>query len=302
ERAERDRLLYVAMTRAEKWLIVAAAGDLGKQSDTWYDMIEAGLQRSGAQEQMFEGGAGLRLEHGDWAQLGSDLQDSPPGAGPILPDLFRAPAPAAPDRPKTLSPSTDLGGAKALPDERGLDEEAAKRRGRLIHRLLEYLPQTPQADWPMVSARLLSTGQDVATGDEHALLLAEAEKVLTKPSLSGLFAPDTLTEVSITATLTALQNRRIHGTIDRLIVQPDRVLAVDYKTNAAVPDSPESCPVGLLRQMAAYAHALAKIYPDRQIKTALLWTRTATLMHLPHDLVTGALCDTPALDATSGDT
>src|SRR6056297_3185153 len=115
ERAERDRLLYVAMTRAEKWLIVAAAGDLGKQGDTWYDMIEAGLQRSGAQDHMFEGGSGLRLEHGDWAQLGSDLQDSPPLAGPILPDLFRAPAPAAPDRPKTLSPSSDLGGAKAPP-------------------------------------------------------------------------------------------------------------------------------------------------------------------------------------------
>jgi len=80
------------------------------------------------------------------------------------------------------------------------------------------------------------------------------------------------------------------------------VLAVDYKTNAAVPDSPKSCPVGLLRQMGAYALALADIYPERQIETALLWTRTATLMHLPHDLVTGALCDTPVLDAAVGDT
>jgi ATP-dependent helicase/nuclease subunit A len=34
---------------------------------------------------------------------------------------------------------------------------------------------------------------------------------------------------------------------------------------------------------------LAQIYPDREIETALLWTRTATLMVLPHDLVTDAL-------------
>ena len=302
ERAERDRLLYVAMTRAEKWLIVAAAGDLGQQGDTWYDMIEAGLQRTGAQEHIFDSGPGLRLEHGDWAGSGSDLQEAPRVAAPALPGFFRVPAPVVADRPKTLSPSTDLGGAKALPDERGLDEDAAKRRGRLIHRLLEYLPHAPQADWPLVAARLLSTGPDAATADEHALLLAEAEKVLTKPSLAAVFAPETLTEVSITATLGTLQNRRIHGTIDRLIIAPHRVLAVDYKTNAAVPDRPETCPAGLLRQMGAYAHALAEIYPDRQIETALLWTRTATLMQLPHDLVTGALCDTPALDATAGDT
>ncbi|MGQ3487797.1 double-strand break repair helicase AddA [Roseovarius pacificus] len=294
ERAERDRLLYVAMTRAEKWLIVAAAGDLGKQGETWYEKVEAGLQRAGAVGHDFAGGPGLRLEHGDWAGTGTDTAPETTPAIPSLPEFFRTPAPERPAAPKTLSPSTDLGGAKALPDERGLDEDAAKRRGRLIHRLLEFLPQIPQSDWPIAAARLLSTGPDTASADEHALLLAEVEKVLTKPSLAPLFTPHALTEVSVTATLDALQDRRIHGTIDRLVVEPRRVLAVDFKTNAAVPDSPETCPEGLLRQMGAYAHALAQIYPERQIETALLWTRTASLMPLPHDLVTRALCDTPA--------
>ena len=77
--------------------------------------------------------------------------------------------------------------------------------------------------------------------------------------------------------------------IDRLIVSPDWVLAVDFKTNATVPQSPQHCPDGLLRQMGAYDHALAAIYGDRVVDTALLWTRTATLMPLPHDLVTAAL-------------
>jgi ATP-dependent helicase/nuclease subunit A len=44
-----------------------------------------------------------------------------------------------------------------------------------------------------------------------------------------------------------------------------------------------------LRQMGAYAHALALVYPGRRIETALLWTRTATLMRLPHALVSAAL-------------
>ena len=294
ERAERDRLLYVAMTRAEKWLIVAAAGKLGSQGDTWYEKIEAGLKGAGAQAHSFDHGPGLRLEHGKWSDVGTAPQNAPEGVAISLPAFFQTPAPETPPKPKTLSPSTDLGGAKALPDERGLDEDAAKRRGRLIHRLLEFLPQVPQADWPTVAARLLSTGADVATADEHRLLLAEARKVLEKPSLAPLFSASALTEVPITASLDALQGRRIHGTIDRLVIEPHRVLAVDYKTNAVIPDTPHTCPEGLLRQMGAYALGLAEIFPDRQIETALLWTRTATLMALPHDLVTRALRDTPA--------
>jgi ATP-dependent helicase/nuclease subunit A len=79
------------------------------------------------------------------------------------------------------------------------------------------------------------------------------------------------------------------GVIDRLIVEDTRVLAVDFKTNAAIPDTPDTVPEGLLRQMGAYAAMLAPLYPDRRIDTAILWTRTATLMPLPHDLVSAAL-------------
>ena len=70
---------------------------------------------------------------------------------------------------------------------------------------------------------------------------------------------------------------------------PDRVIAVDFKSNATVPTQPAQCPEGVLRQMGAYAHALGQIYPDRQVETAIIWTRTATLMPLPHDLVSDAL-------------
>ena len=90
--------------------------------------------------------------------------------------------------------------------------------------------------------------------------------------------------------------------IDRLILAPDRVLAVDFKTNAVLPDRPEDTPEGLLRQMGAYAHALAAIYPDRKVETALLWTRAATLMPLPHALVTAALMRAGQLDAGGGAT
>ncbi len=285
QEAERDRLLYVAMTRAETWLIVAAHGDPGKPGTTWYDKIRRGMNGAGAVTHDFAGGPGLRLQHGEWAAPQAEADRGDPPVAPTLAPIFTQPAPPAPARAKTLSPS-ELGGSKALPGEDGLDEDAAKRRGRQVHRLLEFLPQVPRADWPATAARLLANGADAATGAELALLLAEADKVLTRPSLAPLFSVDALTEVSITADL---GSRRLHGTIDRLILAPDHVLAVDFKTNAMVPDVVGDCPEGLLRQMGAYAHALGPLYPDRRIETAILWTRTATLMRLPHDTVTGAL-------------
>ena len=56
-----------------------------------------------------------------------------------------------------------------------------------------------------------------------------------------------------------------------------------------MPDSPEDCPDGLLRQMGAYAATLRGPYPDRAVEIGLLWTRTAHYMPLPHDLVTQSL-------------
>ena len=291
ELAERDRLLYVGLTRAEQWLIVAAAGDLGSDGQSWHEKVRKGLERLDAAPQMFDGGEGLRFELGNWSDLPMTSPNIDPRPGVDLPEFFWHPAPE-PDTVKPVLSPSDLGGAKALPDERGLDEEAAKRRGRQIHRLLEVLPDAPQANWPDLAARLLSFGVDAATGEELTLLLDEAQKVLNKPSLAHLFAPDALAEVPITADLEALQGHRVHGIIDRLVVSGDHVLAIDFKTNAMVPTLPADCPDGLLRQMGTYAHALAQVYPNARIETALLWTRTATLMHLPHDLVTDALLTT----------
>lgn len=276
---ERLRLLYVALTRAEKWLIVAAAGDLPKDGNSWYQMTQSALAGAGALEIPMPGGQGLRLEHGTWDGLPFEPREEKPAEELHLPATFTAAAPvyAAPN--PALTPS-DLGGAKALAGDAGLDEETAKARGKHLHLLLEHLPELAQADWPQAAEVLLD-----GAGDTQALL-AEATEVLTAPALAHVFAAGALAEVPLTADLHGIT---LHGIIDRLIVTPERVLAVDFKSNATVPETADTCPEGLLRQMGAYAHALQQIYPGRQVDTALLWTRTASLMPLPHDLVSAAL-------------
>ena len=82
---------------------------------------------------------------------------------------------------------------------------------------------------------------------------------------------------------------RLHGSIDRLIVAPDSVTAIDFKTNRRVPSTPEEVPEGVLRQMGAYLGMVEALYPGRAAEVAVLWTHEARLMPLPRALVMAAL-------------
>ena len=164
--------------------------------------------------------------------------------------------------------------------------ETAKRVGTAVHRLLEVLPNAPQDQWGKIAERLIEA-------DVRAPACQEARAVLQRPDLAHIFAPESLAEVDVTAHLPELNGDPIQGSIDRLLVSPTRVLAVDFKTNQIVPSEAEQVPSGLLRQMGAYAAALSQIYPDHDIETAILWTKTLELMPLPKDLVISSLANTP---------
>lgn len=269
--AEKHRLLYVAMTRAQSWLVVAAAGEV-RRADCWYNRIRAGMGRAGAQ---VTPDGGLVLAGDGWPPTAT--QKTKPTEAMVLPAWAQTSITARPPTAKDLSPS-QLGGAKALPGEDGLEDAVAMARGTLLHALLESLPGHPTANWPAVAG--------IIAGVDAPALLAEAQAILLDPSLAHLFAPGTLAEVAITA---PLMGRRMLGSIDRLIVAPDHVLAVDFKSNRVVPDRADAVPLGILRQMGAYAVALQQIYPDRRIDTAVLWTRTGRLMPLPTAAVMAAV-------------
>jgi ATP-dependent helicase/nuclease subunit A len=282
EEKERERLLYVAMTRAQTWLIVCGAGDAANAE--WHRRIEEGVEALGPAPIGTPTGPGLRYQHGNWETCAA-TDASVPATSPAAPAWLTTRAALPPEAPRPVTPS-DLGGPKALPSEAALDEEATLRRGRQTHRLLEHLPAYPEAGWPRLAPALLAHGEDAASPEDAAALLAEVSRILTNPGLAPLFAPNSLAEVAFTA---ELAGRPLAGTVDRLVVAPDRILVVDFKSNMAVPDTPDSVPEGILRQMGAYAHGLAAIYPGRRIDTAILWTRTAALMPLPHEMVMAAL-------------
>ena len=274
--AERLRLLYVAMTRARCWLVAAGSGKVTKDT-TWHRLISNGVAAAG-QTQLTDGI--VRHSFGTWP---APVHQDKVAPVPLhLPAWTSLPAPDAPRPAQVLSPS-DLGGPKALPGEPAWPEAEARARGTALHLLLERLPGLDPVDWESHAAALIADSAYCADA------LAEATSVLRHPDLSHLFGADSLTEVAVTA---PLQGRTLTGSIDRLIIGPDRILVIDYKSNAIVPDRPDQIPEGILRQLGAYAHMLAKIYPDRRIETAILWTKALRLMPVDPEIVSAALTRT----------
>ena len=77
----------------------------------------------------------------------------------------------------------------------------------------------------------------------------------------------------------------IAGTIDRLLVTPEALTLIDFKTTRRPPETVAGMPVGTIRQLAAYAAALEVIYPDRAVHAGVLYTHAPQLMPIPADLL-----------------
>ena len=292
--AESARLLYVAMTRAEKWLIVCGTGDAKIAANSWYGDVETALGRMAHTAIDTPVGQGRRIETLPWAPGPMAAHETAAATiGAELPAWYDTHAATPVEPPRPISPS-GLPGAKALPGEVDeTNEEAVLTRGTRLHALLEHLrPERPDLWRKQAEAQLDGLhATDPGLFDE---LLNEASAVLASPGLAPVFAPHALAEVDVTAPHPS--GRVIFGTIDRLLVDGDRFLAVDFKSNRTVPDSAEAVPEGLLAQMGAYAAALSQVYPRHRVETALLWTATATLMPLPGALLRAAFEEAARLD------
>ena len=81
-----------------------------------------------------------------------------------------------------------------------------------------------------------------------------------------MFGEGSLGEAPLAATLG--DGRVIAGTVDRLLVEEQRVSVIDFKTGR-VPASDADIPAAHQAQMRAYADALRIIFPGREIRAAL---------------------------------
>ncbi|MFM6852978.1 MAG: PD-(D/E)XK nuclease family protein, partial [Sphingopyxis sp.] len=281
EAQEHWRLLYVAMTRAERMLFVAGAEPTrGKvHPANWYDQIAAAVAHCGGVNGPVDGPWGQELAYrvGGSEPARGAARRAAPATAPLPGWALAMAAPELrPSRP--LAPSA-LGDGDALDvpqAPRSASASAAADRGRLMHALFERLPAVaPPARRDAALAWLARTAP--AQADHADAMVQSVLRVMGDPAFAPVFAPDALAEAPFSA---LVDGRVIAGTIDRLLVTADAVHAVDFKTGAHVPSGPDDVPVGYARQMAAYSAALAVIFPGRRVQTSLLFTAGPAMIHL----------------------
>jgi ATP-dependent helicase/nuclease subunit A len=267
---EDERLLYVALTRAQSWLIVAAWNEVKGDGSSWYDRIHAAV-------------SSLSPEHLDGrlvARFGAWPAREPQGAvEAVLADLpALSPDPARQSRVRFRAPSS------LVPHTVGAaapGEEDARARGLFIHHLLEHLPDFDPAERRTLALERAAT----ETGYDAEAAALEALALLDHP----LFLVPSLPEVGFAADLPEARNLPVMGRIDRLADMGTHLLVVDYKSDRHVPSRPQDTDRAYLAQMGAYLSAMRAILPEREVRVAILWTSQGRLMELPNEIVMSAL-------------
>ncbi|TNE47269.1 MAG: hypothetical protein EP341_09400 [Sphingomonadales bacterium] len=198
------------------------------------------------------------------------------------PEWLRKPVGQEPRPPRPLAPSSVGDDQGTDPPIAGADLENAARRGVLIHGLLERLPEiAPEAREEAATAWLARHGVEF-TSEEQDEIARRVLAVLDHPEFAEVFGPESLAEVPLAA---VVNGQVIAGFADRLLVTPESVTVVDFKSARRPPSSLEEIQSSTLGQMAAYVAVLEVIYPGREVKAAVLYTQTAQIFELPRDLI-----------------
>ncbi|HEV7384993.1 MAG TPA: 3'-5' exonuclease, partial [Phenylobacterium sp.] len=296
ENEEALRLLYVALTRARERLVLCGRIASNRKEETlkgWWAQIRAGFDHADIEPETRLVACGEVQA----TRYGPD-PDQMTGARGAAPATSAVPAWAAREAPaegfaRYASPS-DLGEGARVPAPSPLAAVGGLgrfRRGDLIHRLLQILPDLAPGEWTAGAQALLARERDLSDA-QRAEMTAAALSVLQDPRFAEVFGAGSRAEVAIAGSAAALPSGlKISGRIDRLVVLPNRVLVADFKTNRPSPGRIEDADPAYLRQMAIYAAVLADVFPGRAIEAALVWTDGPKLMPIPENLLAQSLAD-----------
>jgi ATP-dependent helicase/nuclease subunit A len=168
----------------------------------------------------------------------------------------------------------------------GEGREKALARGNLVHRLMQSLPDLLPEWRENAAKRYLARNAKEFSSAERDALLTKVLALLDDKRSAELFLPGSRAEVPIVG---RFAGRPLSGQVDRLVVTPKAVLIGDYKANSPAPKRLEDVPPAYVTQLALYRAVLRKLYPDRTIRAALIWTEIPEIMEIPG----------PALDAAA---
>lgn len=289
QQEEYNRLLYVALTRAEDALYVC--GWEGSSQNTWYDLVTQGIQKIGEKVD-YDGLLHEDLKGEGWVlSAGQKREPLPflPQKAPffLLPSwLTKLPVPET--SPQFLRPSDEKDESSFGPSDFGA---FGTQRGVLIHKLLDSLASVSSQDMrAAIASKYLA--KEAIPKDLVLDIIENVNKVFK--AYPDLFGPCSQGEVPI---MGRVGDFLLSGQIDRLVMTEDHILCIDFKTHTHVPEGLDHIPQTYMRQMALYQVALSQIYPERPILCGLLWTHLPRMDLLPDSFLKKF---TPSIDEKDG--
>lgn len=290
---EYRRLLYVALTRAADVLVVCGA--LNKNKDaadagSWYDLVH---QSIGADSANVTTHAVPYAEEQVLRWRAADLPQMPAAARqtrePAQTKPWLAETAAPPPRGKRkLRPSFTRAplGQSIRAEPRAL---GGKRRGILLHRLLQSLPDVPEEERVAASLRYLAqTASDLAPATQEQLA-QEACRVIAHPDCAVLFGPGSRAEPELIAQFEAdAGGIEIAARVDRLAVTDGTVTIGDFKSDARAPETLADIPAAYIEQLATYRAALLAAFPGRALRALLVYTAGPRVLEIPAESLDSA--------------
>ncbi len=287
---EYRRLLYVAITRPRDRLYICGWKNSDKKTDedkeppeNWYNLIFDSLQTPKAKALL-----NVEVQTGIGAvTVLKSLQEAPvkrqeisveSAAEEIPVWALRVPE-SEPVPPRPLAPSKmdEEDSEPSAPSPIAPEREKAMRRGNVIHRLLQILPELENEKRSGVAEKYLAQPAWNLQSQEQKEILKLVFNILDNPDFSALFAKGSKAEVPIAG---MLENKVFSGQVDRLAVKENEVLIIDYKTNQKPPSSAENVPEAYRRQMNIYKQLLQKVFAGKKIRGLLLWTENMMLTEI----------------------
>jgi len=291
---EHRRLLYVAMTRPRDRLYIA--GFLGKRKltdDSWYAMIEMALGSAMTQVADGDGPPGTRrFQTIPYPDAGTHTKEAKPLQNIVVPEWLTR----KPDQEKEalppIRPSHAISAADRDQKTAGdVFHHEARRKGVLIHSLLELLPNVSSDRRMAVALDYFKVRGTNLNEIDPAKIVSNIIYLTERSEVSDLFSKQSKAEVAIAGLLKreGKPSRPVSGKIDRLAVLEKDVLIADFKTSSNPPGPLKPIPDQTVVQLATYRALVGDLYPRHKIRCFVIYTATLQIIEVPDEVLDAGL-------------
>lgn len=279
QKREELNLLYVALTRARQYLLVT--GSASKSKSGWYEYIETAMSSLTTAD---SSGA-YHLAAGDYTGASISKEETTETDLEVAVDTrLTRPIVNVAATEHMIAPS--LGSHASNESFHSANDNEGIRRGTTIHRALDLMSRVPPLSAEQAKQQIRHESALADNNNELDIWMDEACKTVKNKDFDHIFKPSAYQQALNELPVMYQHNKRpVYGVIDRLIINDDNILLIDYKTHQVEIEAElETLADTFQNQMLLYRTAVEKLWPGLKIKSGLLFTHSARLIWIDQDV------------------